>query len=152
MKSNSNLKPLVLLPLGDGTYHFNYNITKTFVDVEGSTKKGENYDYDTLHVTNASYSGIVSAMIAEKYSVNDELALHRQREEKVSDFAAYHAYCEACKVIIREAFKNILQNLKALAQNPIDTENFATKDEIKDFVTEQEIIVAVNEAYNEVFE
>jgi len=53
---------------------------------------------------------------------------------------------------MKEAFKNILQNLKALAQKPIDTENFATKDEIKDFVTEQEIIVAVNEAYNEVFE
>ena len=39
MKSNSNRKPLALLPLGDGTYHFNYNIKKSFIEVEGDDKK-----------------------------------------------------------------------------------------------------------------
>lgn len=102
MKSNSNRKPLAVLPLGDGTYHFNYNIKKTFVEVEGDDKKRANYDYDTLHVADVTYAGIVSAMIAERYSVSDELALHRQRDVKIEDFAAYNEYCEGCKQTVRE--------------------------------------------------
>ena len=105
MKSNSDRKPVAILPLGDGTYHFNYNVKKTFVEVEGSDKKRANYDYDTLHVTDASYAGIVSAMIAERYSVADELALHRQREEKGEEFAEYSSYCEACKAIVKPFFE-----------------------------------------------
>lgn len=104
MKSNSNRKPLALLPLGDGTYHFNYNIKKSFVKIEGDDKKSASYDYDTLHVTDATYAGIVSAMIAERYSVSDELALHRQRDVKIEDFAAYSEYCEECKTIARTYF------------------------------------------------
>lgn len=103
MKSNSNRKPPAILPLGDGTYHFNYNVKKTFVEVEGSDKKRANYDYDTLHVADASYAGIVSAMIAERYSVSDELALHRQRDVKVEEFREYFDYCEECKDIARDA-------------------------------------------------
>lgn len=104
MKSNSDRKPVAILPLGDGTYHFNYNVKKTFVEVEGSDKKRANYDYDTLHVSDASYANIVSAMIAEKYSVSDELALHRQKEIKVTEFAEYNAYCETCKAIVKPYF------------------------------------------------
>ena len=105
MKSNSDRKPLAILPLGDGTYHFNYNIKKIFVEVEDSDKKRANYDYDTLHVADASYASIVAAMIAVRYSVNDELALHRQREEKVEEFAEYNSYCEECKAIVKPFFE-----------------------------------------------
>lgn len=39
-----------------------------------------------------------------KYSVSDELALLRQREEKPREFADYHAYVEQVKAEIGQAF------------------------------------------------
>lgn len=47
------------------------------------------------------YATLVSEMIAEKYSLNQELALHRQRETKVQEFQEYFDYCEECKQIAR---------------------------------------------------
>lgn len=38
------------------------------------------------------------------YSVSDELALLRQREEKPLEFAAYHAYVEQVKAEIGQVF------------------------------------------------
>ncbi len=48
-------------------------------------------------LTNEVYRALVSRKIAERYSLPDELALLRQRDEKPEEFAAYHAYAEACK-------------------------------------------------------
>ena len=44
-----------------------------------------------------SYIALVSHMIRRKYSINDELAILRQRDSKPEEFAAYNAYCEQCK-------------------------------------------------------
>ena len=44
-----------------------------------------------------SYSATVSSLIRKKYSVNDELAILRQRDSKPEEFAAYNTYCEQCK-------------------------------------------------------
>ena len=44
-----------------------------------------------------SYSATVSSLIRKRYSVNDELAILRQRESKPNEFAEYNTYCEQCK-------------------------------------------------------
>ena len=44
-----------------------------------------------------SYSALVSHMIRSKYSINDELAILRQRDSKPDEFAEYNTYCEQCK-------------------------------------------------------
>lgn len=44
-----------------------------------------------------SYSALVSHMIRRKYSINDELAILRQRDSKPDEFAEYNTYCEQCK-------------------------------------------------------
>lgn len=44
------------------------------------------------------YAQTVSDMIRERYSVNTELAILRQRDTKPEEFAAYNAFAEACKV------------------------------------------------------
>lgn len=105
MKSNSDNRPLALLPLGDGTYHFNYNIKEVQVEQMDSEETRTAYDYDTVHVSDAAYGTIASAMIAERYSLIEELALHRQREVKVDDFAVYNDYCEECKMIVKGALE-----------------------------------------------
>jgi hypothetical protein len=46
---------------------------------------------------NQLYAQVVSDMIRERYSVNTELAILRQRDTKPAEFAAYNEYAEACK-------------------------------------------------------
>lgn len=44
-----------------------------------------------------SYSANVSSLIRRRYSVDDELAILRQRDSKPDEFAEYNTYCEQCK-------------------------------------------------------
>ena len=44
-----------------------------------------------------AYEDIAVELIRRRYTINDELAIQRQREEKPEEFAQYFAYCEACK-------------------------------------------------------
>lgn len=51
------------------------------------------------------YDELVEELIAERYTVKQELALHRQRFDKSEEFAKYSDYCEQCKLKV----KNLLQ-------------------------------------------
>ena len=44
-----------------------------------------------------TYEERVEQLIREKYNVNQELAIQRQRETKPDEFEEYFAYCEECK-------------------------------------------------------
>lgn len=44
-----------------------------------------------------SYEERVEQLIREKYNVNQELAIQRQRETKPNEFEEYFTYCEECK-------------------------------------------------------
>ena len=48
------------------------------------------------------YDMIVSGLIREKYSISDELALHRQRDSKPDEFTEYNAFVEDCKTQAKE--------------------------------------------------
>ena len=43
------------------------------------------------------YENLIVKKIREKYSINEELAILRQRDDKPSEFEEYHAYVEECK-------------------------------------------------------
>ena len=43
------------------------------------------------------YANLVSKLIREKYSVDDEMAILRQRDTKPDEYEAYNAFCEECK-------------------------------------------------------
>ena len=43
------------------------------------------------------YKNRVNLLIRQKYDLSDEIALHRQQQEKPEEYAAYYAYCEECK-------------------------------------------------------
>ena len=51
-----------------------------------------------------SYEQLVSEYIRRKYSIDDELAILRQKDEKPEEYAAYYAYAEECK---RKAKSNV---------------------------------------------
>lgn len=50
-----------------------------------------------------TYEEQVVAKIRERYSVDDELAILRQRDTKPDEFEAYNQYAEQCKKEIKES-------------------------------------------------
>ena len=44
-----------------------------------------------------SYEDLVISKIRKKYTLDEELAILRQRDTKPKEFADYNDYCEACK-------------------------------------------------------
>lgn len=63
------------------------------------------HDADTDIVPIADYDAQVDALIRERYSLSNELAILRQREEKPAEFEAYNAYCEECKTRVKNNIK-----------------------------------------------
>ena len=52
-----------------------------------------------------SYDDAVDAEIRKRYSVSQEFAILRLREEKPDEYAAYYAYCEECKAYVKAQMK-----------------------------------------------
>lgn len=47
------------------------------------------------------YKDRVIELVREEYSVDDELAILRQRDSKIDEFNAYNSFVEECKVTAR---------------------------------------------------
>ena len=43
------------------------------------------------------YAQEVGKLLRERYTISDEFAILRQRDEKPEEFAAYNAFAEECK-------------------------------------------------------
>ena len=50
---------------------------------------------------NRFYQNSIVKKIRARYSVNEELAILRQRDTKPDEFAEYNAYVEACKAEVK---------------------------------------------------
>lgn len=94
MKSNSDIRPTAIQPLGNGAYHYNYNITERTEEVEPQAA-GENdaepgavdvadtapqtrttYDYDTVEVFGVpGYKDLTRAVIRAEVSETEEFGL-----------------------------------------------------------------------------
>ena len=48
------------------------------------------------------YPNLVSRFIRERYSIDDEMAILRQRDTKPDEYEAYNAFCEECKAKAKE--------------------------------------------------
>ena len=76
MKSSSDIRPAVIQPLGNGAYHYNYNIVeRQETDPETGEVKTV-YDYDTVKVWDKpTYEKLVKAVIREKLDEAQEFAI-----------------------------------------------------------------------------
>ena len=52
------------------------------------------------------YANLVSKLIRERYSVDDEMAILRQKETKPEEWQEYNAFCEDCKARARKEIYN----------------------------------------------
>lgn len=55
----------------------------------------------------ALYESKVIQKIRERYSVNQELAILRQRDTKPAEFAIYNAYVESCKADVKQEMNQL---------------------------------------------
>ena len=66
-------------------------------------------EWDNAHSrVEETYEQKVVRFIREKYNVNDEIAILRQRDSKPEEFAEYNSYCEDCKIRAKAETKNNL--------------------------------------------
>ena len=56
--------------------------------------------------TNVDYEEAVNNEIRKKYSVSQEFAILRQKEEKPEEYQEYYNYCEECKAYVKEMKNN----------------------------------------------
>lgn len=56
---------------------------------------------DREYWQSVSYDEAVDAEIRKRYSVSQEFAILRQKDEKPEEYAEYFAYCEECKVFVK---------------------------------------------------
>lgn len=56
--------------------------------------------------THQEYVDKVRELIKERYTIEDEIALHRQKEVKPYEFDEYNDYCEECKLKAKELLSN----------------------------------------------
>lgn len=62
-----------------------------------SQEKLKNYIKTRNKLLARTYEQKVSFLIRDKYSLDDELAILRQRDSKPEEFEEYNIYCEECK-------------------------------------------------------
>lgn len=77
---------------------------------KGTVLKSDSIDsfdeVEEIPVPEIPYEERVVAKIRERYSIDDELAILRQRETKPDEFEAYNAYAESCKEKARLLIEN----------------------------------------------
>lgn len=82
MKSNSNERPPVLLDLGNGSWHYNYNITEVAVQPEPTASEGTEqepriaYECDTVAIWGRpDYDKCVKAVLRSRRDETEEFSL-----------------------------------------------------------------------------
>lgn len=58
-------------------------------------------DDDEEYWASIPYEEAVDAQIRKRYSISQEFAILRQKEEKPEEYAAYYDYCERCKAFVK---------------------------------------------------
>lgn len=118
MNSNSNIKPPKFLNLGDGSYHYNFNIQEVeVVDEEG--KKSIEYTYQTVHIwEKPNYDALVKAVIRDKYDDTQELSLINKYNSFVLKLSDDPEYESKYKAYLTE-----IQNVKSMVKEDLQLNN-----------------------------
>ena len=71
-----------------------------------------------VHIESIDYGEAVDSKIREKYSVSQEFAILRQKDEKLEEYKEYYNYCEECKKYV----KGMLSESNSVTETPDDVE------------------------------
>ena len=123
MKSNSKDKPKVFENLGNGAWHYNYNIERV-VTTDESDQEEVSFDYDQIKIWGLpTINEVTKAVIASKYDIEEEIDLandYRRFELGISEeallkerYVDYLNDVDAMKAMIADSF---IENKKQLNQ------------------------------------
>ena len=104
-----NTPPPQAQDLGNGITRVYLNVTAAtetniFRDEEDNLRENTTdvYFADELDIEGApTYEKVVEALIADRYSLAQEVAIQRQKDSKPEEFAAYNEYAEECKKLAK---------------------------------------------------
>lgn len=119
MKSTSDIRPATIQPLGNGAYHYNYNIVeRTETDPETGEVRTV-YDYDTVKVWDEpTYEKLVKAVIRETLDETQEFAIINEYNAGVLGVITD----SAAKAAAKQAYKDYLTfvaNTKAMVRQDL---------------------------------
>lgn len=72
---------------------------------EIAQQQSEQAAAERSHWQSVSYDEAVDAEIRKRYSVSQEFAILRQKDEKPDEYATYYEYCEECKAYVKAQMK-----------------------------------------------
>lgn len=114
MKSNSDTRPDVLLDLGDGSWHYNFNIEESEETEEGAPC----YEYDTVTFWGTpTYAKLVKAVVRDRYDETQEFGI-------INEYNAYKLGVtdEVAAEEIYLEFLSWLLGVKQMVQNDLNPE------------------------------
>lgn len=126
MKSNCVYqKPSAFLNLGNGRWHYNFNIVES-TRTEESGEEIASFDYDTVEIEGTpNYSKTVSAVVRNKYTADKEIAL-------INNYNRYQLASTANKVKADKeeyvAYLNDVEEIKAAVKTDCLAFNFEIDD------------------------
>lgn len=77
-------------------------VIRDMTDEEVEMVRAENERVEREYWSMVSYDDAVNSKIRHRYSVSEEFAILRQRDEKPEEYSAYYVYCEECKKRVKE--------------------------------------------------
>ncbi len=116
MKSNSNVRPAIIQDLGNGSFHYNYNVTERKIEDEEVGEKTV-YDYDTVQVwEKPTYDNLTRAIIRSEIDETEEFSLindyyaaqlgvekdEYRKTKAVNDYKDYLAHVADIKQMVRD--------------------------------------------------
>lgn len=66
----------------------------------------DRYNERKQQIANEEYENKIVSLIRQKYNINQELAILRQRDTKPEEFAEYNEYVEECKAKVKSELGN----------------------------------------------
>lgn len=77
-------------------------LSKTVCAASRYLKNNEDKLIITYNLYNPiDYEDLVAKLIEEKYSINDQIAIIRQKDLKVDEYNEFYNFCEKCKVLAK---------------------------------------------------
>lgn len=77
-------------------------IYRDMTSEEVASIEAANQEAERQYWQTTPYDEAVNAEIRKRYSLSNELSIHRQKAEKPEEYEAYFAYCEECKTYVKK--------------------------------------------------
>ena len=91
-------------------YHYNIRENEKEDPIENKAIREYLSDIIRIRTHNIKEGEIVNALIREKYSIDEEFSLLRQKDTKENSYKEYYDYAEECKKIGSLAFASFKKN------------------------------------------